>query len=88
MHGPENDRDPRWFNPIPLMFCIMFLLNIVSVWTFFLIDGNTEDGKSHMSAMGNKTFKGLIILLCVLFFLGCFLGEWGVQCAKGRPAKG
>ena len=31
-------------NPIPLMYTMMFLLNLSSVWTFYLIDANTADG--------------------------------------------
>jgi hypothetical protein len=75
-------------NPIPLMFTMMFLLNLASVWTFFLIDGNSATGESHMSAMGQKSFKFLIGLLIGLFVTGFFFGTYGVQCTKDRPAKG
>jgi hypothetical protein len=75
-------------NFIPLMFVMMFLLNISSVWTYFLIDTNSKSGESHMTAMGQRHFRMLLWLLCGLFVAGFFMGTYGIECSKNSPAKG
>ena len=65
---------------IPCVTSMYFLLDIASIWCFFLITKDTETETSKMSPNSNGLFKVLIIFLCIIYVSLWFMGT-GVKCA-------
>ena len=70
-------------NPIWLIITMYFLLNIASIWAFTLITIDPHSGKSNLSPRSQKIYKGLIVILIVVY-IGCWLGTFGIKCTNER----